>query len=560
MSKQPSALEQARAGYQPRAPEILYAGIDTIAFEEGEATASVRDTETIRTRFPRTFGRPVLRLAPGAGPGKRRPLNVGVVLSGGQAPGGHNVIAGLLDALRAVDPESRLFGFLGGPKGIFTCHYRKLTPEIVAPYRNTGGFDLIGGGRDKIETPDQLAKCKATCLELKLDGLVIVGGDDSNTNAAVLAEYFTEHDMPTAVVGVPKTIDGDMKGQGVETSFGFDTATKVYSDLIGNICRDAKSAAKYWHFIKLMGRNASHVALECGLRTHANITLIGEEVEQREMTLGQVVEYVAEMVRRRAEAGRNYGVCLVPEGLIEFIPEIRQLIEALNRLLSDHARYFESVPLFSDRQEFVNQNLDRDNSYVFSSLPMRIQQQLLLERDAHGNVQVSRIDTEAMLVEMVVEKIAQWKVEDRFRGRLQVQHHFFGYEGRCAAPSNFDANYTYSLGHLATALVAFGKSGYICAVQNLAAPPEEWSAAGVPLTSMLQMETRKGKNVPVIGKALVRTDAEPFLGFAAVRDRWAEEDDYCYPGAIQYFGPDEVCCRPTHSMLLEAGRKEEAGL
>jgi pyrophosphate--fructose-6-phosphate 1-phosphotransferase len=541
-------------------PEILRAGIDRVRFEEGEATDSVRDQEAIRGLFPRTFGRPALRLVSGDGVAERRPLNIGVVLSGGQAPGGHNVITGLFDGLKAVHPESRLYGFLGGPKGIFTCHHRELTAEVVNPYRNTGGFDLIGGGRDKIETDEQLAASRATCEELRLDGLVIVGGDDSNTNAAVLAEYFTGQGVETAVIGVPKTIDGDMKGQGVETSFGFDTATKVYSELVGNICRDAKSAAKYWHFIKLMGRNASHVALECALQTHPNIVLVGEEVEEKDLTLRQIVERVAEVVRRRAETGKHYGICLVPEGLIEFIPEIRKLIVELNRVLSESAAYFEKVPLFSDREEFVNQKLDRDNSYVFSGLPQRIKQQLLLERDAHGNVQVSRIDTEAMLVEMVTEKIAEWSVSGRFQGKLQVQRHFFGYEGRCSAPSNFDADYTYSLGHLAVLLAAAGRTGYICAVQNVAAPPAEWHAAAVPLTSMMQIETRKGRPTPVIGKALVRTDAEPFLSYASVRERWAIEDDYLYPGAIQYFGPEEISGRPAHSLLLEAGRRSEAGI
>jgi pyrophosphate--fructose-6-phosphate 1-phosphotransferase len=533
-------------------PEILDAGIETLGFEDGETTAAVRDAESIREVFPRTYGRPVVRLGAGPGPERRRPLNVGVVLSGGQAPGGHNVIVGLLDALSAIDPASRLYGFLGGPKGIFTGRYRELTAEAVQSYRNSGGFDMIGGGRDKIETPEQLAACRATCQELELDGLVIIGGDDSNTNAAVLAEYFVEQGQATSVVGVPKTIDGDMKGQGVEASFGYDTATRVYSELIGNICRDAKSAAKYWHFIKLMGRNASHVALECALQTQANITLVGEEVEQFNLTLRTIVERVADVVRKRSDAGKSYGVCLIPEGLIEFIPEIRRLIVELNRILSEHARYFESVPLLSDRKEFVNQKLDKDSSWVFSGLPARIQEQLLLERDAHGNVQVSRIDTEEMLVEMVSEKIAEWRAEGKFQGKLQVQHHFFGYEGRCAAPSNFDADYTHCLGRLAATLIAFDKTGYICAVQNLAAPPAEWRAAGIPLTSMMQIETRKGRPTPVIGKALVRTDAEPFRTFAGARADWAVEDSYLYPGAIQYFGPEEVSGRPPLSLRLEA--------
>jgi pyrophosphate--fructose-6-phosphate 1-phosphotransferase len=541
-------------------PELLGAGVERLTFVEGDPTGSVADAEEIRERFPRTFARPQVRLAVGSGPARRRALNVGVVLSGGQAPGGHNVIAGLHDALKAIHPDSRVFGFLGGPGGIFAARHRELDAATIEPYRNTGGFDLIGGGRDKIETDQQLASARTACEALDLAGLVIVGGDDSNTNAAVLAEYFVAGGLSTAVVGVPKTIDGDMKGQGVECSFGFDTATKVYSELIGNICRDAKSAGKYWHFIKLMGRNASHVALECALQTHPNVALIGEEARERNLTLNEIVVQVAEVVRRRAEAGKHYGVCLVPEGLIEFIPEIRQLIGELNQILSKHARYFDSVKLFSDKQEFINQRLGKDNSYVFSGLPVRIQQQLLLDRDAHGNVQVSKIDTEAMLVEKVVEQIAEWQVDNAFPGRFQVQEHFFGYEGRCAAPSNFDADYTYCLGHLAALLVAFEKTGYICGIGNLADLPSRWEPVGVPLTSMLQIEMRKGSPTPVIGKALVRTDAEPFLGFAAARERWAVEDDYLYPGAIQYFGPEDVCGLPPRSLMLEAGRGDSGEL
>jgi pyrophosphate--fructose-6-phosphate 1-phosphotransferase len=552
MEKKISPLEQARSEYRPAAPAALSGGIGAVMFEEGVRTSAINDEEAIRERFPATFGRPVLRLVAGRGLESPRPLNVGVVLSGGQAPGGHNVIVGLFDALRTIHADSRLLGFLGGPKGIFTCQYRELDDPGVRPFRNTGGFDLIGGGRDKIETDEQLAACKATCEQLNLSGLVIIGGDDSNTNAAVLTEYFMGQGVQTAVVGVPKTIDGDMKGGGVEASFGFDTATKVYSELIGNICRDAKSAAKYWHFIKLMGRNTSHVTLECALQTQVNIALIGEEAQEKSLTLKQIVDDVAGIIRRRAEAGKNYGICLVPEGLIEFIPEIRTLISELNHILTEHAKYFESVPLFSDKQEFVNQKLDKESSYVFSGLPVSIQQQLLLERDAHGNVQVSRIDTEALLTEEVSERIAEWMVEEKFPGKFQVQHHFFGYEGRCAAPSNFDADYAYSLGHAAALLVAFGKTGYISAVQNLAAPPSEWTVAGIPLTSLMQMEMRKGELTPVIGKALVNTGGEPFSSFAAARVRWATADDYLYPGAVQYFGPTEVCGRPTLSLLLEA--------
>ena len=555
MNREVSALERARLDYRPHLPEILGRAPDQVGFDEAGATSCVRDEESIRGLFPRTFGRPVLRLGEGSGLGDRRALSVGVVLSGGQAPGGHNVITGLFDALQRIDSASRLIGFLGGPRGILEADHRELTAEVLGPFRNTGGFDLIGGGRDKIETPDQLSASRVTCEKLSLDGLVVIGGDDSNTNAAVLSEYFVEHGVGTVVTGVPKTIDGDMKGNGVETSFGFDTATKVYSELIGNICRDAASARKYWHFIKLMGRNASHVALECGLRTRANITLVGEEIEEMKATLNQVVELIALAVKRRAEVGRNYGICIVPEGLIEFIPEIRVLIGELNTILHEEAKYFESIKLFSDKQEFVNRKLSRDSSYAFSCLPARIQQQLLLERDSHGNVQVSRIDTEAMLVEQVEERIDEWTAKGEFPGRFQVQDHFFGYEGRSAAPSNFDADYTYALGQLAATLIAFGKTGYICAVQNLVAEPGRWTAAGVPLTSLMQMEMRKGRPTPVIGKALVRTDGRPFRQFRTERARWEIEDDYVFPGAIQYFGTPEISGQPTLTLMLEHGQE-----
>jgi pyrophosphate--fructose-6-phosphate 1-phosphotransferase len=555
MSREVSALERARLEYRPHLPDILSRGLDEIGFVETEATSSVRDEESIRERFPHTFGRAVLQLDEGPGPENRRALTVGVVLSGGQAPGGHNVITGLFDALQKVHSDSRLLGFLGGPRGILEGDCRELTAEVLAPYRNTGGFDVIGGGRDKIETDDQLSASRATCEKLGLDGLVIIGGDDSNTNAAILSEYFVEHGVETVVTGVPKTIDGDMKGSGVETSFGFDTATKVYSELIGNICRDAASARKYWHFIKLMGRNASHVALECGLRTRANITLIGEEIQEMRATLEQVVEAVALAVKRRAQAGRNYGVCIVPEGLIEFIPEIRVLIGELNTILHEDAKYFETIKLFSDKQEFVNRKLSRDSSYAFSCLPARIQQQLLLERDSHGNVQVSRIDTEAMLVEQVEERVEEWTAKGEFPGKFQVQSHFFGYEGRSAAPSNFDADYTYALGHLAATLIAFGKTGYICAVQNLAEAPGRWAAAGVPLTSLMQMELRKGRSTPVIGKALVLTDGRPFRLLRSERAKWEAEDHYVFPGAIQYFGSPGISGQPTMTLMLEHGRE-----
>jgi pyrophosphate--fructose-6-phosphate 1-phosphotransferase len=554
MTHEVSALEQARSRYRPALPEVLRRGIRSVALEPGRTTAALRDDGTIQEHFPRTFGRRVLRVTAGDGPSRVGPLRAGVVLGGGQAPGGHNVISGLFDALRSADPGSRLIGFLGGSRGIFTGRHRELTAEIVDRYRNTGGFDMIGSGRDKIETEEHLEASAAAVRELELDGLVLIGGDDSNTNAAVLAEYFLSRGIGTAVVGVPKTIDGDLMGEGIEASFGFDTATKVYSGLIGNICRDARSSGKYWHFIKLMGRSASHVTLECALQTRANLALIGEEVQAGNATLAAVVDRIAGVVRRRAEAGKQFGVCLVPEGLIQFIREIRGLIAELNALLSGEAKAFEELDDFAAERTFVEQRLSQEREAIFASLPERIQRQLLLDRDAHGNVRVSQIDTELLLTEKVRQRLAQWSDAGEFSGKFQVQNHFFGYEGRCAAPSNFDADYTYSLGQLAAVLIAFGHTGYICGVNNLAASPDRWEATGVPLTSLMQVETRKGKPTPVIGKALVRLDGEPFRTYAASRDRWEREDDYLFPGTIQYFGPEEVCARPPLTLLLEQGK------
>ena len=545
MKQEPSPLERERLRYRPTLPGALARGLGAVAFVERSATSSARDAEAILTRFPRTSGRPALELVQGGGAPRKRPLAVGVVLSGGQAPGGHNVIVGLADALRAFDPASRVIGFLGGPKGVMRGRHRALEAETLARYRNTGGFDLIGSGRDKIETPEQFEASRKTCEALGLDGLAIIGGDDSNTNAALLAEHFLERGAPTTVVGVPKTIDGDLKGGGIETSFGFDTATKVYSELIGNICRDAASAAKYWHFIKLMGRSASHVTLECGLATRPNVTLVGEEVEQRGLTLTEIVEQLASAVRRRAEAGRSYGVCLVPEGLIEFIPEMRALIGELNRILHDEAG--------ASSREVVLRGLGASARRTFEALPERIQSQLLLDRDAHGNVQVSRIETETLLVEQVEHRLAQWTATGVFSGKFQAQTHFFGYEGRASAPSNFDADYTYALGQVAAALVAFERTGYLAAVADLARPAAHWRPAAIPLTSLMQLEVRKGRETPVIAKALVDLDGAPFRALRDARDAWELEDHYRYPGAIQYFGPPEICGRPTITLELEQG-------
>jgi pyrophosphate--fructose-6-phosphate 1-phosphotransferase len=538
---EPDSLDRLRRAYEPRVPAVLREEPPAAAFVEERATVTGADATRIRELFPRTSGRPIVRLTRGGG--IARPLRLGAVLSGGQAPGGHNVITGLHDALRGAHPDSRLFGFLGGPRGILRGSHRELDAAVLAPFRNSGGFDLLGSGRDKIETPDQLAASRRACEALGLDGLVVIGGDDSNTNAALLAEHLLAAGSAVAVVGVPKTIDGDLKGGPIETSFGFDTATKVYSDSIGNICRDAKSSGKYWHFIKLMGRSASHVTLECALRTHPNVTLIGEEVRERRWTLADVVDRLASAVRDRAAAGRAHGVCLVPEGLIEFIPEVRDLIRDLDRILAGESEH--------EQESFVARALAPARAAVFASLPTDVRRQLLLDRDAHGNVQVSRIDTEELLVAKVAERIRGWQADGSFAGRFDVQTHFLGYEGRCAAPSNFDADYTHTLGRLAVSLVAARRTGYLCAVRHLARPVDEWEPIGVPLTSLMQLELRRGAERAVVAKALVRTDGPAFRAFAAAREGWLLDDDYRYPGALQYFGPPEVCDRANLTLALE---------
>ncbi|MBN1901032.1 diphosphate--fructose-6-phosphate 1-phosphotransferase [Candidatus Sumerlaeota bacterium] len=560
MKKEKSVLEKARLSYKPGMPAILRSVISGLKIKEEKSGKTISDARQIKEIFPKTFGQPILKLAKGKGPKIQKPLSVGVVLSGGQAPGGHNVIVGISDGIRAIHPKSRLYGFKGGPKGIFTEKYVELDPELLNEYRNTGGFDMIGSGRDKIENADQLAACKTACEKLQLGALVIIGGDDSNTNAAVLAEYFLKEGVKTGVIGIPKTIDGDLKSDWIETSFGFDTACKVYSELIGNICRDALSARKYWHFIKLMGRNASHVTLECALATHPNIALIGEEVNAKKMTLAQIVEEVALVIKKRSEAGKFFGVCLVPEGLIEFIPEIRILIKELNVILAKHKEYFKTLKLFTDQQEFVNQKLSRDSSYVFSSLPAKIQQQLLYDRDKHGNVQVSKIETENLLIEQVRELLGEWaaekKADSNIIKKFSTQNHFLGYEGRCSFPSNFDANYTYSLGRTASILIAFGKTGYMAALSGLTKPADKWQPCGVPLTSLMNMETRNGKESPVIKKALVNIKGAPFKAFAANRGIWEMDDDYVFPGAIQYFGTPAIADITTQTLVLERKQKK----
>ena len=544
MERTISPLERARLTYCPVPPRVLEGGVTAVTLSTGKETSSRGDDEAIRSTFPDLYGAPPVRFEAGPEVVSRQPLTVGVVLSGGQAPGGHNVITGLYDALAEWHNDSSLVGFLAGPKGIYEPNHRELTAAEIDAHRNTGGFDLIGSGRDKIETPGQLAACGETCSRLGLDGLVVIGGDDSNTNAAVLAQYFVTHGQPTVVVGAPKTIDGDLKGGGIEASFGFDTATKVYGELIGNIERDARSAKKYWHFIKLMGRSASHVTLECALSTRPNIALIGEEVRAQQWTLAQLTDRIAAVVRDRAAGGRSYGVCLVPEGLIEFLPEIGSLIEEINRLLAEGIE-----------ESTLAGRLAPASAAAFAGLPERIQDQLLLDRDSHGNVQVSRIDTEALLIETVRRRLAVWSAAGDYDGKFQAQHHFFGYEGRCAAPSNFDANYTSALGQVAALLIAHGKTGYVCCVGDLAAPPADWTAGGIPLTSLMQMETRKGQPTPVIAKALVDLDGAPFREFARYREVWKNEDHYVYPGPIQYFGPQEVTARTTATLQLEGGEE-----
>ena len=546
-----SPLQTARYAYTPKLPSILKEEVASIVVEPGAPTESVADQADLKALFKHTYGMPVAGLARGSNPDAGKAINVGVILSGGQAPGGHNVIAGLFDGIKAGNSESKLIGFLGGPSGLTDDEWKEITPDYIDEFRNTGGFDIIGSGRTKLESEEQFDTCIKVCAKHNISALVVIGGDDSNTNAAVLAEYFKQKQAPVQVIGVPKTIDGDLKNEHIETSFGFDTATKTYSELIGNIERDANSAKKYWHFIKLMGRSASHIALECALQTQPNVAIISEEVEEKKQTLDQVVGAIVETVVKRAEGGENFGVVLVPEGLIEFIPEMKVLIGELNDLLAEHASYYATLHTFEDQSEWVNKNLSRDSSYVFSSLPNNIQRQLLMDRDPHGNVQVSRSETEKLLIEMVEDRLNELKSEGKYSGKFSSQHHFFGYEGRCAFPSNFDSDYCYSLGYNAFVLIANGLTGYMSAIRNLHKPAEEWIAGGIPVTMMMNMEQRHGKKKPVIRKALVELDGKPFTAFAAVRDEWAVKTSFTYPGAIQYYGADEVCNMPTVTLMLE---------
>ena len=541
-----SLLQRERAAYQPKLPKGLQGAVKV---QEGEPTQSVGDQEEIKKLFPNTYGMPLVEFVPGDEAMSQK-INVGVILSGGQAPGGHNVISGIFDAVKKLNPENKLYGFLMGPGGLVDHNYKELTAEIIDDYRNTGGFDMIGSGRTKLEKEDQFEKGLEIIRELGINAIVIIGGDDSNTNACVLAEYYAAKNYGVQVIGAPKTIDGDLKNDQIETSFGFDTATKTYSEVIGNIERDANSARKYWHFIKLMGRSASHIALECALQTQPNICLISEEIEQKDMTLNQIVEGIAQSVADRAAAGNNFGVVLIPEGLIEFIPSIGRLIDELNDLLAAHGEEYKNLEA-NEQKKYILAHLSAENAETFKTLPGDVARQLSLDRDPHGNVQVSLIETEKLISDMVADKLAEWKNEGKFVGKFAAIHHFFGYEGRCAAPSNFDADYCYALGVSAVQLIANGKTGYMAIVKNTTAPTNEWKAGGVPITMMMNMERRNGEMKPVIRKALVELDGAPFKKFAEKRDEWAKETCYVYPGPIQYWGPASVCDRTTRTLSLE---------
>ena len=549
-----SPLQIARYKYQPKLPGMLRNGVKDICVNEGKETTSVSDQDKIKALFPHTYGKKEITFAKGANTADSKKHIVGVILSGGQAPGGHNVICGLYDALKATNKENELYGFLGGPSGLIEDKYLVFTDEYIDAYRNTGGFDIIGSGRTKLETEAQFAVAAEVCKKHGITAIVIIGGDDSNTNAAVLAEYFAAHNTGVQVIGCPKTIDGDLKNEDIECSFGFDTATKTYSELIGNIERDANSAKKYWHFIKVMGRSASHVALECALETQPNICLISEEVKEKKMSLSQIANYIADSVEARANKGWNFGVAIIPEGVVEFVPEFSVLIHEINELLAgSKADAFNELPTWKDKYAFIEAGLTKESFAVFALLPEAIQQQLFLERDPHGNVQVSLIESEKLFSALVKDVLVERKKAGTYKGKFAPLHHFFGYEGRCAFPSNFDADYCYSLGYNAFMLIQYGYNGYLSKVSNLSKPAEEWVAGGRPITKMMNIERRHGEDKPVIRKALVELDGAPFKYFEANRDTWAVETCYLYPGAIQYYGPSEVCDITTRTLALEKG-------
>ncbi len=546
-----SALQKARATYQPKLPIALAGPVRVV---EGQPTHSVADQEAIKALFPNTYGLPEIRFEKNPNPTPNKPVNVGVILSGGQAPGGHNVICGIFDGIKKIHRDSRLFGFLMGPDGLVKHRYIELTAPIIDEYRNTGGFDIIGSGRTKLEKKEQFDEGLKILNELNIKALVIVGGDDSNTNAAILAEYYKEKNTGVQVIGCPKTIDGDLKNDVIETSFGFDTATKVYSELIGNIQRDCNSAKKYWHFIKLMGRSASHIALECALQTQPNICLVSEEIEANNMSLDQIVDYIAGIVAARAADGNNFGTVLIPEGLIEFIPEFKRLIGELNELLGANKAAVAAMDE-AELTKFIFDNLSAENVASLRKLPEQVARQLMLDRDPHGNVQVSLIETEKLLSGLVADRLRADKHFEEVGGKFSALHHFFGYEGRCADPSNFDADYCYSLGYNATALINAGVTGYMSSIRNLVKPAVQWIPGGIPITMMMNIERRNAEDKPVIQKALVRIDGAPFQKFAAKRDEWAHNTCYVYPGPIQYFGSAEVCDQPSMTLKYEHQHK-----
>ncbi|MBR2506250.1 MAG: diphosphate--fructose-6-phosphate 1-phosphotransferase [Bacilli bacterium] len=547
-----SPLQIERYKYQPKLPAMLRNGINEISVKEGKETTSVADQEKIKALFPNTYGKKEIVFEKGVNTSVNKKQIVGVILSGGQAPGGHNVICGLYDALKATNKENELYGFKGGPSGLIEDDYVVFDDEFINAYRNTGGFDIIGSGRTKLESEEQFAVVAEVCKKHGITAVVIIGGDDSNTNAAVLAEYFASHNTGVQVIGCPKTIDGDLKNEDIECSFGFDTATKTYAELIGNIERDANSAKKYWHFIKVMGRSASHVALECALKTQPNICLVSEEVKERKMSLSQIANYIADSVEYRANHGMNFGVAIIPEGVVEFVPEFSTLIHEINELLAgSKADAFNALPSWADKYAFIEKGLTSESMSVFALLPQGIQQQLFLERDPHGNVQVSLIESEKLFSALVKDVLVERKKNGTYKGKFSALHHFFGYEGRCAFPSNFDADYCYSLGYNAFMLIQYGYNGYLSKISNLSKPAEEWVAGGMPITKMMNIERRHGEDKPVIRKALVELDGKPFKYFEAHREEWSKETCYLYPGAIQYYGPREVCDITTITLLLE---------
>ena len=549
-----SPLQEERLKYEPKLPGMLRHGISEISVKEGEATESVADQEKIKALFPNTYGKKEITFEKGTNTSEAKKQVVGVILSGGQAPGGHNVICGLYDALKATNKENVLYGFKKGPIGLINDDFVEFDDAFIDEYRNTGGFDIIGSGRTKLETEEQFAIAAEVCKKHGITAIVIIGGDDSNTNAAVLAEYFAAHETGVQVIGCPKTIDGDLKNEDIECSFGFDTATKTYSELIGNIERDANSAKKYWHFIKVMGRSASHVALECALETQPNICLISEEVAAKKMSLSSIADYIADAVEKRSNNGNNFGVAIIPEGVVEFVPEFSTLIAEINELLAGKkADEFNALATWKEKYAFIEKGLTSESMAVFAILPETIQQQLFLERDPHGNVQVSLIESEKLFSALVKAKLEERRAAGTYNGKFSALHHFFGYEGRCAFPSNFDADYCYSLGYNAFMLIQYGYNGYLSKISNLSKPAEEWVAGGMPITKMMNMERRHGEDKPVIRKALVELDGKPFQYFEAHRETWAVETAYTYPGAIQYYGPSSVCDLTTRTLALEKG-------